>query len=122
VFPLLYSAQIWVVVYLMTNMVCFEFFFGLAIRRSLKQSAELSFGKPRCTGDYIAHGFASTSRLSPRTRLIGSPRDLLTQTALEHNMVKPHDRLVLLGSELALFTPIAYQPGSLPGVFSPSPF
>ena len=45
------------------------------------------------------------------------PRDLLSQTALEHNMVKPHDRLVLLGSLVAQFTPIAYQPGSLPGVF-----
>ena len=32
-------------------------------------------------------------------------------------MVKPHDRLVLLGSLVAQFTPIAYQPGSLPGVF-----
>jgi len=34
-------------------------------------------------------------------------------------MVKAHDRLVPLDSCLTAFTSVAYQPGNLPGVFSP---
>ena len=33
------------------------------------------------------------------------------------NMVKPHDRLVLIGSYITVFGPSAYQPDSLSGVF-----
>lgn len=72
--PLLCSARIWVVVYLISNM---GFLF-----------ASFPFASAKEKEDYQ-----------------------------EHNMVKPHDRLVLLGSMLTHFTPIAYQPGSLPGVF-----
>ena len=31
--------------------------------------------------------------------------------------IKPHDRLVLVRSQITLFTRLTYQPGGLPGVF-----